>query len=69
MKRDHVKARLLAALKTGPLYFGAMPIVIGATEQELRGALADLHAAGQVERAPEIGPQTFRLAAGAGDTE
>lgn len=62
MERDQVKSRLLAALQTGPLYFGAMPLIIGATEQELRGALADLYAEGQVERALEIGPQTFRLA-------
>lgn len=62
MTRDQVRQRIVAALKSGPLYFGTLPLIVGATDQEIRGALADLHAEGVVERAPEIGPQTFRLA-------
>ena len=62
MTREQVKARIVAALQSGPLYFGALPLIVGATEQEIRGALADLHVESRVERAPEIGPQTFRLA-------
>ena len=55
--------RILRALARGPLYEGALPIMLpGANNSaQIRAALRSLERQGYVERAPELGPLTWRI--------
>jgi hypothetical protein len=59
-----VDTRIVRALARGPLYLGALELIVGVSSREARQALGRLMRAGRVELAREIGPHTFRLTQG-----
>lgn len=61
MKREDAKRRILRALRSGPLYEGALMLVVGPPDRTFYAALRELRQAGEVERVPSD-PMTWRLA-------
>jgi hypothetical protein len=56
---DRTEKKILASLKSGPLYRGALELIVG--EGDLAVPLRRLLAEKRVEIAREIGPATYRL--------
>ena len=59
MRREDAKRRILRALRSGPLYEGALALVVGQGWAFDR-ALQELRREGAVERSPDD-PMTWRL--------
>lgn len=59
--RAAVEQRILRALRSGPLYRGALELIVG--RGDLAAELRELLKTGAVEIAREIGPATYRLVA------
>lgn len=61
MQRKQAKTRILRALRSGPLYEGALMLVVGPPDRTFYSALRELRQEGKVERVPSD-PMTWRLA-------
>ena len=53
-------ARIVEALERGPLYEGALPLIVGGTMRDVIASLSALRREGVVERVP-ADPMTWRL--------
>lgn len=56
-----LELRTLRALRRGPLYAGALALIVGVTDARARRLLAGLRQRGYVRHRTDIGVQTFEI--------